>query len=132
MATAPDDSRAAITGAVLPQPGPHMPPRYNGIPRAREMEDWQLGLSCDGGWLVPGNETVAAGADVSVCFIGPALDEFIKLNSSAEAMVKARLRAAAVELAEKAEQRQRNATAAGLGEADSPRPGMAHEAADED
>ena len=82
--------------------------------------------------MIPGNEDVAAGDDVSVCFIGPALGEFIKLNSSAGAMVKALLRAAAVELAEKAEQSQRNATAAGLGEADSPRPGMAHEAADED
>ena len=96
------------------------------------MEDGQLGLTRDGGGLIPGNETVAAGDDVSVRSVGAAHNEFVKLNSSAGAMVEAPLRAADVELAEKLKQRQRNATADGLREADSPRPGMAHEAADED
>lgn len=132
MATAPDDSRAAIAGAIFPQPGPHMPPRHDGIPRAGEMEDGQLGLTRDGGGLIPCNKTVAAGDDVSVRSVGAAHNEFVKLNSSAGAMVEAPLRAADVELAEKLKQRQRNATADGLREADSPRPGMAHEAADED
>ena len=109
-----------------------MPPRHDGIPRAGEMEDWQSGHACDGGGLIPSNETVAAGDDVSVCFVGAANNKFLKLNSGAGAMVKALLRAAGVELAEKAKRRQGNAPAAGLRQADSPWPRMPDEAADED
>lgn len=132
MATTPDDSRAAITGTVFPQPGPHMPPRHDGIPCAGEMEDRQIGLARDVGGIVLLDQLVAAGHDVPVRCVGAAHNEFLKLNRCAGAMMKALLRAAAVELAERAKQCHGNATADGVREADSPRPGMTHESPDED
>lgn len=96
------------------------------------MEDGQPGFARNGGRIVSRNQQVAVRHDIPIRFVGAAQNEFVEFSGRTGAMMKALPGTARVEPAEHAKHCHRDPPAGGVRKANSPRPRMPDEAADQD
>lgn len=132
MVTAPEDARAAVTGAVFAEPRPDVPPRDDRIPAAAEMINRKARRLSDGSRTIVRDEEVTTRDDVTIGIVGAVPDELGEFFGRPGIMTAALRHGAGVEGAGAANERNGSAATGSVGESHAPRPGMPDESADED